>query len=1747
MKKSVLFTFLLTILIGLLPSAMAYSQTYTISPSGYTTKPSYQTLGGIWTGYTSGSDPVWIETKAEQSGSSVKFTVRKSSGSFNNSVSFEIRRDITVSGSNITNKGTYVESGSISSGRSSGTCTITPASGSHEYRVILTSGSIVFYTRIITITASSSLDTPDYTKFSYSNVTSTGFRAIWAAVSGATKYNILVKRKSDTDYSNPVFEAYNKTTTYCDVTGLQPNSSYQFQVQAINNTEKSSWSKSIQTAITTSGGSTSSLSTPDYTKFSYSDVTSTSFVARWEAVSGATQYDVLVKKSSDSDYSNPAASGGSSSPYYRIQDLEPNTSYQFQVRAKNNTTKSTWSKSIQTPIKTANVETAPANLSIVRVAGFTNTSSFTVGTPAAYRVFVQNNGTADWTGSFYLKEGDKDIKGWGGKTIKGTSNGKYSAVELPCYYTPENSGTKTLTLYYQTGGQGKGEPVNANVSSWNPMQITVKVDPSVNTALKLSSAISAPTTTELGKTSNVNAKVKNTGSDSWSGTIYLTDNEEAIASIDNLGVGEEKPVFANWIPQTAGTHSLAVYYKSKNSTAMKLLDANGFTNPVSVTVSSTNVLSDASKVVVKHLTKDVVPKEVTPGSNVYYYFRLLDENGKFLKNMKLSFGCSGGNKTQIESLPSDADGYAVLCLETSGSNAIASRGQTCKLSCAHAINESGKIIQVKGNVATDMTLSLKVHQGNTFSEGSGTENVEKAELTLELGASGKADWKAVKFKAGAGAALTTKLGIKFDETGKINEYSVDGGIKGSLSASLGESSSNPLTELGIDGSYGESLLTLDAIKGGVQANVRWGSATSDPLDLIVRFIMSYVYNYTEGTSRVQDMAVKAMRHWYADKRMDSFSWSWSIGGSASVSGKILSCWPAKNVARPLIMPIVKYADLGVSGEGSFAVEPNIVRESWNSSYEGDNLSSLSYGKLSGTSSTLKLKGEFDAKLEIGKIWNDTKSWWTTSIMHQFHKGKLGETFPSVGYSYDKTLSLKHEEMYDEKNLLREVSQSFGLSSGWEISADKVTLGSWGPGDYSFGISNKTTSKISSKGDWATFLARVSVPDGSESYLTQLLQGLNLSTNNTENYRQQVFKVFPNLARNTLICSPAEIYNAWKGDFDKPLSILANITPNPQNYKLNEALKLEEKVTSEMDFNASIKVYDWKVAKFYIDGGLTFGIDNRPSSVSYYSLPDRRFFTVVQRPTTSIEQTADWMVDFTSNKINEAFEACKSEILGAWDWLKDKYNYVVDESERLLDKAGDWIENNIFFPIAYHQLMKERNGANARLAVQRHPRLAEKEQVDICKFSVGINKDEKNFDAGVIIEIPHYYPAGDLLGVTDQGDTIFVVSEVCDLIAIQGTDTLKTTQYGQFSIEGISGADDLTPFGFREDQALDVYYSEIGNEIWHYVGPAGTTIKTNKLGTYMMGTSIKNDVIEPEINTDFDDQAGIIHISVKENIGLRPGTLSIILNGEAKEFTMINESNFEVELSEEEMQYMLNLNVSIYDLAGNLGSMSQVFQLDKPEKINIEDQPDTDISELENTIYTESVSATSGGDVILSVKMKNSVEAESFQFDLELPEGISVVQDEDGFAEAELSLGRTSKKKTDTFTSAFLENGALRVIAGSTGGYSFSGNDGEVATIKLHIDKNVPIGNYPIVLRNISISDTNAESHDVAYVKSTIYVGEGLIGDVNGDDVVNAQDVVDLILYMMGKKQLDFNAADVNGDGVINSADVIMVSNSILKN
>lgn len=149
--------------------------------------------------------------------------------------------------------------------------------------------------------------------------------------------------------------------------------------------------------------------------------------------------------------------------------------------------------------------------------------------------------------------------------------------------------------------------------------------------------------------------------------------------------------------------------------------------------------------------------------------------------------------------------------------------------------------------------------------------------------------------------------------------------------------------------------------------------------------------------------------------------------------------------------------------------------------------------------------------------------------------------------------------------------------------------------------------------------------------------------------------------------------------------------------------------------------------------------------------------------------------------------------------------------------------------------------------------------------------------------------------------------------------------------------------------------------------------------------------------------------------------------------------------------------------------------------------DTDISKMDNVIYISPVSAEAGTEITLSVKMKNKVQAEGFGFDLYLPEGMSFVLDEDGFPEAFLSTKRTTARKTNTFESAIQSDGALRVFAASTNGSVISGNDGEVAVVTVKIDENMASGTYALILKEIAISDVDAQSHDTDKVETSITI------------------------------------------------------------
>ena len=146
--------------------------------------------------------------------------------------------------------------------------------------------------------------------------------------------------------------------------------------------------------------------------------------------------------------------------------------------------------------------------------------------------------------------------------------------------------------------------------------------------------------------------------------------------------------------------------------------------------------------------------------------------------------------------------------------------------------------------------------------------------------------------------------------------------------------------------------------------------------------------------------------------------------------------------------------------------------------------------------------------------------------------------------------------------------------------------------------------------------------------------------------------------------------------------------------------------------------------------------------------------------------------------------------------------------------------------------------------------------------------------------------------------------------------------------------------------------------------------------------------------------------------------------------------------------------------------------------------DTDVSQYDNVVFPVSTTGESGATVTVSVEMNNTVDATGFQFDIFLPDGITV-------SAVNLSEIRTSSDRISIFRNRHMEDGSVRVICSLDSGdntlYTFDGSSGEVCTLEISIGESVAEGDYPIIFKNIEISDINVEGYLVDQVEATLTI------------------------------------------------------------
>lgn len=198
----------------------------------------------------------------------------------------------------------------------------------------------------------------------------------------------------------------------------------------------------------------------------------------------------------------------------------------------------------------------------------------------------------------------------------------------------------------------------------------------------------------------------------------------------------------------------------------------------------------------------------------------------------------------------------------------------------------------------------------------------------------------------------------------------------------------------------------------------------------------------------------------------------------------------------------------------------------------------------------------------------------------------------------------------------------------------------------------------------------------------------------------------------------------------------------------------------------------------------------------------------------------------------------------------------------------------------------------------------------------------------------------------------------------------------------------------------------------------------------------------------------------------------------------------------------------------------------------------------NRLYLPDFTICPGETMIVALLLDNDEQFTAFQTDLILPEGLSVVQEDDEFL-----FDLTGRNASDhAIISKLRDDGAIRIVSFSIGVKPYSGNSGPLVIIHLTASDDFS-GPAAISLKNSILATLNGEACFVAGESCEVgYLEKQIVGDINGDGLVDISDATGFINYLLtGYTSSSFHIenADLNADGKIDISDVTMLINWLL--
>ena len=171
-----------------------------------------------------------------------------------------------------------------------------------------------------------------------------------------------------------------------------------------------------------------------------------------------------------------------------------------------------------------------------------------------------------------------------------------------------------------------------------------------------------------------------------------------------------------------------------------------------------------------------------------------------------------------------------------------------------------------------------------------------------------------------------------------------------------------------------------------------------------------------------------------------------------------------------------------------------------------------------------------------------------------------------------------------------------------------------------------------------------------------------------------------------------------------------------------------------------------------------------------------------------------------------------------------------------------------------------------------------------------------------------------------------------------------------------------------------------------------------------------------------------------------------------------------------------------------------------------------------------VSIQPGETKTISVELNNAENENfiAFEFYLSLPEGVSVLEDEDGYLLAELNSSRCTEDHE--LMASKLKDGTYRFLCFSLSNASLNGTSGEILTITITASETaeVRVGKGTLLGQILSISldegrNLNDTSFNVCIGQPEGYCPHGyLLGDINYDEKITVTDVMQVVNFVINQ-------------------------------